>query len=162
MSNRQLFAGMAVLCLAALAAALTSQHVFGMQPCPWCVLQRLIFVLIALAAGAGAWLAAAAASARRRVAARIAAAAAATFGLAGMAAALWQHFVAASSASCDLTLADRIMSASGLDMAWPEVFAPFASCADAHVKLLGISYELYSLTLFALLVATAVVALRRP
>ena len=26
--------------------ALVSQHVFGMEPCPWCVLQRLIFVAI--------------------------------------------------------------------------------------------------------------------
>ena len=34
----------------ALGAALVSQHVFDMQPCPWCVLQRLIFVALALAA----------------------------------------------------------------------------------------------------------------
>ena len=30
----------------AVGAALVSQHVFDMQPCPWCVLQRLIFVAI--------------------------------------------------------------------------------------------------------------------
>ena len=34
--------------LAALGAALVSQHVFGMDPCPWCVLQRLIFAVIAI------------------------------------------------------------------------------------------------------------------
>ena len=28
-------------------AALVPQHVFGMEPCPWCVLQRVIFVLSA-------------------------------------------------------------------------------------------------------------------
>jgi disulfide bond formation protein DsbB len=44
----------ALACLAAIGAALVSQHVFDMQPCPWCVLQRLIFALIALA-GLAAW-----------------------------------------------------------------------------------------------------------
>jgi disulfide bond formation protein DsbB len=34
--------------------ALVSQHVFDMQPCPWCVLQRLIFVAIALVCLVGA------------------------------------------------------------------------------------------------------------
>ena len=38
-----LFAFVAVVCVAALGAALVSQHVYDMQPCPWCVLQRLIF-----------------------------------------------------------------------------------------------------------------------
>jgi len=41
-----LFAFVAVVCVAALAIALTSQHVYDMQPCPWCVLQRLIFCAI--------------------------------------------------------------------------------------------------------------------
>jgi disulfide bond formation protein DsbB len=42
--------------LAAIGAALVSQHVFDMQPCPWCVLQRVVFAAIALVALAGAWL----------------------------------------------------------------------------------------------------------
>lgn len=36
--------------LAAIGAALVSQHVFDMQPCPWCVLQRAVFAAMALAA----------------------------------------------------------------------------------------------------------------
>ena len=47
-------AAMAAASLGAVGLALVSQHVFDMQPCPWCVLQRLVFVLIALAAGTGA------------------------------------------------------------------------------------------------------------
>ena len=39
--------------LGAVVAALVSQHVFDMQPCPWCVLQRLIFAALALAAVLG-------------------------------------------------------------------------------------------------------------
>ena len=42
--------------LAAIGTALVSQHVFDMQPCPWCVLQRAVFAAIALVALAGAWL----------------------------------------------------------------------------------------------------------
>jgi disulfide bond formation protein DsbB len=39
--------------LGGLAAALTSQYIFGMQPGPWCILQRLICVLLAIACAAG-------------------------------------------------------------------------------------------------------------
>ncbi len=144
----------AATALAAVGTALVSQHVFDMQPCPWCVLQRLLFVAIA----ALALMAAALPAARRPLALGVA-----LLGLAGVAAALWQHFVAASSTSCNLTLADRIVSATGLDMAWPEVFAPFASCADAAVKLLGLPYEAYSGALFVAMTLLALrLARRRP
>ena len=81
--------------------------------------------------------------------------------LGGISAALWQHFVAASSTSCDLSLADRIVSTVGVDTLWPAVFAPYASCADAAATLLGVPYEFYSLTLFVVLAAIAVSLLRR-
>lgn len=139
---------------ASVGAALVSQHVYGMQPCPWCVLQRLVFVLIALLALAGAAWPSAAAQ-------RASAASVALLGAAGAAAALWQHFVAAASASCDLTLADKLMSALGLDAALPEVFAAFASCADAKVNLLGVPYEYWSLALFAAVAAVAVLLVWR-
>ena len=80
----------------------------------------------------------------------------------GMAAALWQHFVAASSVSCNMTLADRIVSTLGLDSLAPQVFAAYASCADAAVKLAGIPYEFYSLALYLLLAFIALRLLRRP
>jgi disulfide bond formation protein DsbB len=80
----------------------------------------------------------------------------------GIAAALWQHFVAAASASCNLTLADRILSATGLDNLLPEVFAAYASCADAAATLLGVPYEFYSFTVFVLLGIAAAWLLRRP
>ena len=50
---RLLLASVALLSLAAVGLALVSQHVFGMEPCPWCVLQRVIFLAIALACGLG-------------------------------------------------------------------------------------------------------------
>ncbi len=140
-------------CASALAAALVSQHVFEMHPCAWCVLQRLVFVLIGLAAAAGAL-------GRGPRAWRAGAAVTGLFALAGVATSLWHHFVAASSVSCDLTLADRIMSATGLDMAMPQVFAAFASCADAKANLLGVPYEFWSLALYAGMAGVAVLVWR--
>ncbi|MBI3369645.1 MAG: disulfide bond formation protein B [Burkholderiales bacterium] len=148
MKPRGLLVGVAVVALAALAAALVSQHVYNMQPCPWCVLQRLIFLLIAGCALLGL------------LAPRPFAIAGALFALSGIATALWQHFVAAASASCKLTLADRILSATGLDGWLPEVFAAYASCAEAKVDLFGLPYEFYSLALFALLGAAFIWRLR--
>jgi len=146
---------MALASVAAVGAALVSQHVFDMQPCPWCVLQRLIFLAIAVASLL-AW--AVPGQAGRRASSALALVLAAC----GAAAAAWQHFVAASSTSCRLTLADRVVGATGLDQRWPEVFAPYASCADVAVTLLGVPYEFWSAALYVALAAMALQALRRP
>lgn len=123
-----------------------------MQPCPWCILQRIVFMLMAAAAllAVGA----------RGLPQRAAGAAVVLLAACGLAAALWQHFVAAASASCKLTLADRLISGSGLDSWWPEVFGVFASCAEAKVNLLGMPYEFFSAALFVLLALLAWPVLR--
>ena len=130
--------------LAAIGAALVSQHVYDMQPCPWCILQRAVFAAIALVTLLAALL-------PGRLVRIAALAVTELLAWSGAAAALWQHFVAKSSSSCNLTLADRIVSGTGLDSLAPEVFAPRASCADAAVNLLGLPYEFWSLGLFVLL-----------
>ena len=135
------FAFVAALAFGVVVAALVSQHAFAMEPCPWCVLQRLIFVAIGVFALLGlVW--------RAPAGSRVAATFALLFAGAGIAAALWQHFVAAKSASCNLTLADRVMSASQLDRLLPDVFEARASCADAAVNLLGVPYALWSALAF--------------
>ena len=145
--------------VAAVAAALVSQHVYDMQPCPWCVLQRAMFLLIAVLAGVAAlW--------NSRPARLVLSGAVDALCTAGVAAALWQHLVAASSSSCNLTLADRIVTGLGLDALAPEAFAPRASCADAAVNLLGVPYAYWSLAAFVLLGTAAawamVATLRQP
>lgn len=148
-----LFSAIALLAFGSLGAALVSQHVYDMQPCPWCVMQRLIFVVIGIVALLGlAW--------RSPLGRRGAGALVALFAVAGIAAALWQHFVAAASASCNLTFADRLMSATRLDGLLPEVFAAYASCADAKVNLFGLPYEYWSLAGFILAGAAALRLLR--
>ncbi len=150
-----LLIGIVVLSLLAVAAALVTQHVYDMQPCPWCVLQRLIFVAIAIAALLGlAW--------RSALGQTLSALAIVALSVCGVAAALWQHFVAAASSSCNQTLADRIISGLRLDAVLPEIFQARANCADAAVKLLGMSYEFWSLALFMLMAIVAMRMLIRP
>jgi protein dithiol:quinone oxidoreductase len=147
--------GAVVVPLLAVAAAYVSQHRFDMLPCPWCTLQRLIFMLIALAALLALLL-------RGALPRRLFAGLGLLLAGCGIAAALWQHFVAAASASCNLTLADRILSGLGLDAAWPEMFVPMATCADAAVNLLGVPYAYWSLGVFVLLAIAMLRVLRAP
>ena len=143
----------ALIALAAVAAAVFTQQRWDMLPCPWCIVQRIVFLLIAAVALMAAL--------THGLTRRVAGAAVLLLAACGIAAALWQHFVAAASASCKLTLADRIISGIGLDSWLPEVFGVFASCADAKVKLLGLPYESFSAALFVLVAALAWPALRR-
>jgi len=154
-SSRGLLAGITGLSLLAVAAALYTQYAWDMQPCAWCVLQRLIFVAMAAAALLGLALPGA-------IGRRIGAGLAMVLAAAGLAAALWQHFVASQSASCNLTLADRVTGATGLDRLLPEVFAAYASCADAKADLVGVPYELWSAALFSVLSLAALRVLLRP
>jgi disulfide bond formation protein DsbB len=137
--KRLVLGATAALALAAVGAAVITQQVWGMLPCPWCVLQRLIVLAIAAACLIGLALP------------RLGASLAALLAVCGLAAALWQHFVAASSASCELTLADRIMTATGLDGLYPDVFMAMSSCGDAKVDLFGLPYEAWSGGLFLLI-----------
>ena len=155
MRARTLLVGMVGLPLAAVAAALYTQHRLDMLPCAWCVLQRLIFLVIAGLALLGLLLPG---LLLRRLAAGLALLAAG----AGIVAALWQHFVASASASCDQSLADRVMALTGLDRRYPDVFTAWASCADAKVTLLGLPYEFYSLSLFIVLALMALRVMARP
>ena len=152
-STSGLFAFVALASFAAVAAALVSQHAYGMEPCPWCVLQRLIFLVMAVFALLGlAW--------RGRAGSGVAATVTLLLAISGLASALWQHLVAAGSASCNLTLADRIVAATTLDNVLPDVFAARASCADAAVDLFGVPYALWAAALFVLCAAAMVQAIR--
>ena len=50
---------------------------------------------------------------------------------AGLTAAVFQHEVASQTASCAMGLADKIVTALGLEELWPPVFMITANCAEA-------------------------------
>jgi protein dithiol:quinone oxidoreductase len=153
MSPTRRLALLSLACLAAVGLALVAQHGFDMQPCPWCILQRVIFIAVALVCGVAAWLPA-------RGARFVAATLALALSLAGIAAALFQHEVAAKQGSCALTLADKIITAIGLERLWPAVFQVTATCADAAVSVLGVPFEYWSLALFAIVAGVLLTVLR--
>ena len=147
--------------LVALGLALVSQHAFGIEPCPWCVIQRLVLIGVALVAFAGA------VAARRVPRAGPAAAGVVLLALAigGVTAAWYQHTVAARQLSCAFTWADRTLMALPLDAWLPSVFRVGATCADAaRATLLGLPYEVWAGAWFVIValgaVATLAVAIR--
>ncbi|MGC4060112.1 MAG: disulfide bond formation protein B [Aquabacterium sp.] len=149
LTPRLLLVVIGLACVAAVGAALVAQYHFHMEPCPWCILQRILFLVV----GALCLVASALSGLVRRIVSALAV----PFAIGGIAAALWQHFVAAKSDSCALTLADKIITGTGLDARWPDVFEVRGSCADAAVNVLGVPFEFWSLALFAL---AGIVALR--
>ena len=148
-SQRRWLLAMAGLCIAAVALALVGQYAFDMRPCPWCILQRVLFVVIALLCLLGA---ATGAGAVQRPAAGLTLVLAAL----GGAAALYQHFVAAKSMSCNLTLADKIVTALQLESLLPSLFQITGSCADGAVSVLGVPFEFWSLAMFVVLAVLAI------
>lgn len=141
-ARRSLLA-VAAVSVGSVGLALVSQYQFDMLPCPWCTFQRLLYLVVGALALAAALL--------PGLARRLLAGLAGLVALGGVVAAYWQHFHAATEASCNLTLADKILKQLGLFDLAPSVFAPMASCADASVNLLGVPYAIWSLVLFAAL-----------
>jgi len=139
----QVLAIVGVLALGAVGLALLAQYAFKMEPCPWCVLQRLIYIVVGVLALLGAAL--------TGMPRRLAVVLAFLGTLGGIASALWQQLHAINEASCDLTLADRIIARLQLDRLLPDVFEARASCADAAVAVLGIPFAVWSCILFVIL-----------
>ncbi len=154
LSAAQRFAAMALSSAGAVGLALLAQYAFEMRPCPWCILQRLIFIVIGLVCLLGALF-------NSRPARFAIAGATVVLALLGAAAALWQHGVAAKSSSCNLTLADKVLNALGVEALLPSLFQVTANCADAAVRVLGVSFEHWSLALYLLLALAALSVLSK-
>jgi disulfide bond formation protein DsbB len=150
--DQKVLTAIAFTAFAAVSAALLSQHVLGMLPCAWCILQRLVFILIAVMATIGAF-------SRIGGLRRLMLGTTLIFSLIGVAAAWHQWTVAALSFSCDQTLADRLIVGSGLDASMPWLFGIYATCMDAAVSILGLEFAVWSLLLYAIFAIASLVAL---
>ena len=53
-TNRQVLYAISAICFALIAAALYLQHALEMQPCPLCVIQRYMFLVVGVASLVGA------------------------------------------------------------------------------------------------------------
>ncbi len=139
----------ASISLLAVLIALISQHVYDMQPCAWCVTQRMLYLLIAVIGLIGSR----GQATRTRNAMSLALIL--SVALAGITAAIYQSQVAAQSFSCAQSFADQLMTKTGLESALPWLFGIYASCMDARITLFGIEYAYWSLSLFCLIAIAA-------
>jgi len=130
--------------IGAIGVALFSQHVLGMAPCAWCILQRVLFILIAALALIG--LIGSAFRFWRLFNWSLIVITAS----AGIAVAWYQLTVAAKAFSCDRTFADRIISGSGLETLAPWLFGIYATCLDAAISVFGLDYAAWGLALFVI------------
>ncbi|MDO4682243.1 MAG: disulfide bond formation protein B [Lautropia sp.] len=148
-AHRRLAVCAVLLSWGGVAIALMTQHLLEMNPCPWCIVQRVGYLLIG-ALGLIAWLLPANRSPLRLLTGLLFLLMGLT-SLATLGTALYQHWVAAASDSCAITVADRFLMNTGLSTWLPEVFQPTASCAEANADLLGIPYALWSAALATML-----------
>jgi len=148
----QVLVAIGLVSFAAVGLAALAQYAFDMQPCPWCVLQRFIYIVV----GVLALVAAALPGLGRRLFIVLAL----LGSLCGLASALWQQLHAVNEASCAMTLADRIMTGLHLDSLLPQLFTAYASCADAAVSVLGIPFAVWSCLLYVILALLLVWSLR--
>ncbi len=142
-----------LLSIGSVAFALMSQYVFDMQPCAWCVFQRLLYLIIGIVAilltlGSPS-----------RVRLSIGAAGIIATAIAGVTSAVYQEKVAANTFSCAQTVADQLMTKSGLDAVAPWLFGIYASCMEARVKLMGIEYAWWSMLMFSILGVLGIITL---
>ena len=155
LAPRPLLAVVGMVGVGALLLAAFLQHARGFEPCPWCVLQRLVLLVVT----AFAWLGVALAG-RAPALGRGAGVLALVFSLWGIAAALYQHFVAARSPSCALTLADRIVVGLGLPDLWPAMFEATARCDEADLPWLGVPFSLWGALTFLIAAGACALAIR--
>jgi protein dithiol:quinone oxidoreductase len=146
-------------CFAVVGLALVLQHGFSMKPCAWCTFQRLLYLVL----GVLLLIASRVVMARNpNLKTGVALALVAELIAAGgLWAALHQHFVASASASCDLTLADRVIMAVDLDKLLPWLFKASAACDQANMPLLGLPFALWSALAFGLLMLIALLGIAR-
>ena len=139
--------------VSAVALGQVSQHVFDMPPCAWCVFQRLIYLSLGLVCAAGSL------GHPTRLRTAVSAALATALGISGVLAAWYQVQVAANMFSCKQTLADQVITTLRLDEMMPWLFGIYATCMEAKVKVLGVEYGVWSLSLFVILGLTSMAAL---
>jgi len=150
--TRSLLLALATLCLGLVAFALYLQHVNGLLPCPLCVIQRYLFLAIALCCAVGAW-------GGKPKAGMGLALIGALGGLGVVGKHLW--VLAHPGLSCGIdpmeTMLNKIPSATLL----PWLFKADGLCEDARDTLLGLSIPQWSAIWFVLLTLSLVYLLLR-
>ena len=139
-----LFAG----CVAVLGVALYLQHAYNLDPCPWCIVQRMIFILIGMIALTGAL---------HRPHAFGVTAYATVIGLlsmSGIAAATYHIYLQsdpARAAKCAGSMVERLLDLTGLGSIIPPLFQYDGPCTLKPWAMLGLSIPEWSLVAYVMM-----------
>ena len=146
-SPRLLLTAIAVACFGLLAFAWFLQYgPERQQPCPLCVLQRYVYILIGLTALVGVW--------QQRIGYAIGAAMFAALG-AGLAA--WHTFKGATMLSCQRDPIGEFVNSLPTANWFPEYFFANGGCADQYF-VFGVLMQVWSLICFVGLFAVGMYA----
>ena len=140
---RWVFTGIGVSCVALLGGAYFMQYGPGqMQPCPLCILQRYVYMAIAVIALTTA------AIGPNRLFAMLVAVVLNVLATLGAGLALWQVTKGDTMTSCDTDLVGQIVYALPMRAWWPEFLAAYGGCADKVPPIFGISVPVWSMFWF--------------
>ena len=143
-STRCVFAGVGAACVALLGAAYFLQYGPGLQqPCPLCILQRYVYMAIALVAMA------AAAIGPGRTGEMVVAIVLDLFATGGVVLAGWQVAKGGSMTSCLTDPVGEFVYALPMRAWWPEFLAAYGGCADKYPPVFGVSVPVWSVVCFA-------------
>jgi disulfide bond formation protein DsbB len=150
---RRLLALVCVICMALLSFGLYLQHGVGLEPCPMCIVQRYLMVLMALVAAAGAFLSAG----RAQVVLLVWTAALAAAGAFVAARQSWLQWFPPEVYSCGRDFYGMIETFP-LKRAIPMIFRGSGDCTKIDWTFLGLSIANWSFIAF-LVMAMSCVAL---
>ncbi|MFZ1900128.1 MAG: disulfide bond formation protein B [Azonexus sp.] len=152
---RAWFATLALGVFGLVAAGMELQHLLRLAPCPLCIFQRLLYLVIGLVALAGVMLP----GGRLLWSAMIAALAAGGVAVAGYQS--WMQAFPLLATECgysDPNLIERLVD--WLGMQWPDLFLATGFCTSREWEFLGLSMANWSLLVFAGIVGYAVLLMR--
>lgn len=153
---RTWFATLALGTLGLVAFGMELQQLFRLAPCPLCIFQRLLYIVIGLVAMAGVLLP----GGRRLWSAMIAALAAGGVAVAGYQ--TWMQAFPHLATECgysDPNLIERLVD--WLGMQWPSLFLATGFCTSREWEFLGLSMANWSFRIFGGIVGYAALLLMR-
>ncbi len=154
---RGLFAATGLTAVGLVAGGMYLQQTLSLAACPLCILQRMLYLLLALEAVA-AWMLAGAATPRR--AAALVMMSTALTGAWIAAYQTWlQRWAKGVSCTADQPWWEQFVNWAGSQ--WPLLFEASGLCSEAGWKFLGLSIAEWSLIAFTSMTIAMVIALQR-
>ena len=157
LTPRPLFAITGATALGLVAGGIVLAQTLNLAACPLCILQRMLYLLLALEAGA-AWMLSGSTLPRRLMALVMTATAATGVWIAAYQTWL-QRFAKGVSCTADHPWWEHFVNWAGAQ--WPLMFEASGMCSEAGWKFLGLSIAEWSLMAFSTMTVAMLVALLR-